>query len=360
MDAGSPVLPTELILRIIECLDVKNVLVLDTRKDVRAKSILAFTRVSRATYPVALRMLYRRCLWIDSSERLRLLLISLEVHTSSIRPMTSTLPLVRLQDCLHALFLAPFKRSLDDLPTAHWIFELFAAMRHSLRRLAIDMPLRSLYPEDDHLNVRPKLRAAFEELTALEEFTSINDELFLSTQEERWTWNHESPVWSKWHSLKHLALYNIDLDNEDFEMLPLLSRLRSLVLVRPDSSEPESWLSLLRKFKQPHLTIFEIDESRSTERSCGLGAVRLEYGSSLDLQSNVDLVPISVPYACACGDHPKEVVEVVKTWVKDRVIDGSLWHKNLLLAAVAQGQQRAWSVHRSLDCQASFSHGSMT
>ena len=100
------------------------------------------------------------------------------------------------------------------------------------------MPLRSLYPSDDPLHVRPVLRRAFEQLVALELFCSVRDELYLDCEEG--PLNAQEPfVWSLyWQKLRTLALYNQDVSTPRFWLgLARLAYLETLVLTRSDGLE---------------------------------------------------------------------------------------------------------------------------
>ena len=109
------------------------------------------------------------------------------------------------------MYLAPFSSdTIDEMAVVANIHSLFrTSIGQNLRRLVIDMPLRSVYPEDPGGPlVRPRLRHAFESLTNLQEFVSVKDELYLAVTEE----TRETPVWSSWKSLRRLSLYNVLLD----------------------------------------------------------------------------------------------------------------------------------------------------
>ncbi|KUI57189.1 hypothetical protein VP1G_04532 [Cytospora mali] len=138
---------------------------------------------------------------------------------------------------LTALYLAPFTRTIDNQPTAIWVRELFCLIHPTLRRLVIDMPLRSLYPADDHLSVRATLREAFAMLRALEEFASVRDELFLDVLEPEWRAGREEEpaVWESWPRLRRLALESVAAEEGFWRGVAALRGLESLVLVRPGS-----------------------------------------------------------------------------------------------------------------------------
>jgi hypothetical protein len=223
-----PQLPFELVLQIVDSLvDFGTIVPVALRiEDSRTRTLYTLLTVSRATHPIAKRHLYTNCLHIDSSNRLRLLLNSL-----SRKPRAQCSLDFRL--CISRLYLAPFTwDSIDDPAVARWIFELFSIISPTLKRLVIDMALRSLDPVQDHLSVRPVLREAFSRLENLEEFTSTRDELYLDVHLTRLI--TEPRVWTYWPRLRKLALYNVDVNSDFAEAVKLLPNLDTLVLTRAD------------------------------------------------------------------------------------------------------------------------------
>jgi len=92
----------------------------------------------------------------------------------------------------------------EEVP--HLTVDILFAVSHSLRRLAIDRPFRSLYPEDEeHLplehRIRPKYRAALESCKKLEELICVQDELFVGDR-------FDFEVWPQLAHLRRLSLYN--------------------------------------------------------------------------------------------------------------------------------------------------------
>ena len=192
-------LPIEIILRVLSSyvIDRPRAILPPVRSE--TKAILAFTLVCYATYAPASRYLREHCVHLASSSRLRDLLVCLE-RPAMVRSLGASTSGIYIT----ALFLAPFGPSLDDLPTAMWVRELFCVVGRSLRRLVVDLPLRSLSPADDHLDVRKALRDAFCRLTVLEEFVSVRDELYCMQRQEVWspgrasTNKDQRPVWKDW------------------------------------------------------------------------------------------------------------------------------------------------------------------
>lgn len=119
--------------------------------------------------------------------------------------------------------------ALNNLTIAMTTRRILLSVAPTLRRLVVDMPLRSLYPEDDRKGVRPVLRQGFEALVNLEEVVSIRDELFLTIVDEA-PYN-DPPIWdARWPKLRRLALYNPSLDFDD-ELWHALARLPDLEMV---------------------------------------------------------------------------------------------------------------------------------
>lgn len=240
-----PKLPLELIFSIIASL-LGDPHIIHNSTQSSTKALLSFTLVCRATYSIATNYLREQCLFIDNDRRLRDLIHTVEstrhrvqgysgVPTDipgslTIQPGSSLRPIA-------SLYLSPFGQTIDNQPTAIWIRELFCLVHPTLRRLVIDIPLRSLSPADDHLNVRKTLREAFSLLTALEEFTCVRDELYLDILEPEWRTERETAVWTLWPKLRKLALYNVDADERFWKSVRSMSALDTVVLTRADGLE---------------------------------------------------------------------------------------------------------------------------
>jgi hypothetical protein len=141
------------------------------------------------------------------------------------------------------MFLAPFSGdTIEEPEVVDDIHRLFDILGNYIRRMVIDMPLRSAYPDRrNRRELRLPLRNAFRQLMAMEEFTTIRDELYLSTTFPRRS-NVEPPVWSRWPNLKRLALYNVDISHDLLLNVGRVRALQTLVLTRPDGMEDLSSL----------------------------------------------------------------------------------------------------------------------
>lgn len=209
-------LPLEIVLHIITCAVPASTDVLLPPDDPITKLLLAFTLVCHETKRVAARSLRQHCVVLSDQTSLSLYLLAIP-QQPQLRTISS-------------LSLAPFPENLDDLPICSWVQELLFYTAETLTKLVIDMPLRSVYPEDDHLAVRSVLRKGFDRLTNLREFVSCRDELYLDVFDME-----GAVVWSQWLKLERLALYNVDADDKFWRHIARLPSLEILALTNPDS-----------------------------------------------------------------------------------------------------------------------------
>ncbi|OGM51157.1 hypothetical protein ABOM_000116 [Aspergillus bombycis] len=236
-----PHIPAEVILHIIECLVPSAHTVAFPPAHPVTQTLISLTLVSSLTHRTAKRLLLKHCLYLDSEKRLDHVLPQL--HTDDGKQEADPM----------GLFLAPFpNNSLEEPQVVKQVGQLSSYVCGNLRRLVIDVPLRYLYPDEDVQGLRKILRASFVRLTKLEEFCSVQDEMYCDTTEH----GTEPPVWSLWPRLKHLALYNQSVEGLGFlQALQRCSNLTHLVLTRPDSlTEPidrglegHKWWSFLKR-----------------------------------------------------------------------------------------------------------------
>lgn len=150
-------LPLEIILQIIDSLvifDNERPIALPAN-DWRTIQLRTWMLVCKATSDYSTRHVYSYCMHINSNRKLMLLARTLSPPTGS-RATTVDTKLVgtyKYIPYITSMFLAPFGRSLDDLPTATWIFELLSLVAPSLISLAFEFPFHTLEPANDHLGV---------------------------------------------------------------------------------------------------------------------------------------------------------------------------------------------------------------
>ncbi|KAF2752897.1 hypothetical protein EJ05DRAFT_505633 [Pseudovirgaria hyperparasitica] len=214
-------------------------------------------------------------------------------------------------------YLAPFDDfNLDDLPTAIWVRELLCHCCGSLRRLVVDVPFRALYPEDDHLGVRNVLHDAFAQLSSLEEFVCVRDELYLDLN----TSLSEPPIWSTWSALRKLALYNVDTESTQFwDSLAGLEHLDTVILTRADSlGSCNPKLAWLTRTHRPIKLIFVNVERDHTY-------MFKPVWKQQDPKNLVDVMSVDVGTAFYGDESP---IELCQDWIKQNAIWGKLWACN--------------------------------
>lgn len=319
----------QLPLQILELI-VQNVLPPGTyvalpASDIATRTLCSCLRLCKATLPLSQRLLYQSSLYIESPWRLKALLRSYE---SSAETTRWSLQSTRKLRASTSLYLSPFHSDvIIDLGTIDDIDRLFRLLSDTLQRLVIDMPLRSIDPDEPSGQlIMPKVRRAFEQLQVLTEFVSVRDELYTSML----LGGIESEVWARWQELEHLALYNCDLDNDLWKKdLCELPSLKTVVLTRPDC--PEEIDDLLRRLGE-QVTIKVINTEHEHDflrREPALLSSR--YASELEdlsrttgLGGNEDKPSLQV----ICLNDPDEeddIIDSCQSWVKDTALDGTLW-----------------------------------
>jgi hypothetical protein len=298
------------------------------------QTLLSLCLLCRATYPSASRLLHTRCLYISSFTKLARLL-------ESLSPDAISSPSPHIPH-LHNLFLAPFPDLLDDLPIAVKTAQLLTLLGPSLRRLVIDMPLRTLYPEDDHDGVRPILRDTFIQLHNLEEFVSTRDELYLDIRDRRGSSTQDSYPWASWPQLRRLALYNADVSS-DTGFWPALFEMReltSLVLTRADGLTEcdirRSWIEWVTsseaikvgererrvRKRTPCLTI-QLVNVEGCQYPWPLGIVEADNSDQVK-QLGFLIRESSLP----CSDYEHDdIIDMCQTWVCRMALIGKLWEE---------------------------------
>lgn len=279
-----PFLPLEIVLHIIECLrPERNNTVLPPSHEI-TKTLLSARLVCHAVNSTAVKILHQHAMYIGTNEQAQVL--SANLMDSTLKPgisnafkslwsdfdtvtnlVLSLFPYPDEDEGTHKRPAAQITANqvqrdnlddesdsqsdaeiispLNDMPTALALRDILLTAVPSLRSLVINIPLRSLYPEDDHHFVRPIIRQGFEGLTNLEEFCSIQDELYLDV------FHGQDPVWADyWPKLRRLQLYNpmIDADSGIWTHMARLPSLETVVFVRADPGDldmlnlKEMWL----------------------------------------------------------------------------------------------------------------------
>jgi hypothetical protein len=326
MDTIPPYLPVEILDRIIWFTVPDHNYLAYPASHTTTKILVAFLTVSKATGRAAKTLLYTHCLYIDTPWRLNSLL------TASLTKPSPSISVSYIQ----SLYLAPFPgRTIRDRKIISQIAELFTLLGPSLKRLVINMPLRSHYPMEDTVErLRPILRKGFEQLVHLEEFSSVRDELYLAY------WNSEVadvpyPVdnlddedgfehwlddfmFERWPQLRCLALYNRMLHYSFRQAIGRMPMLERVVLSRPDVDEGflnGTWpwyMSCYRDWVQ--ITFVE-----ATDDASHTGTRKMTFENlASDKQPNAWKYKLFV-------DKGEDPISSVQNWSLQRMLDGSIW-----------------------------------
>ena len=344
---GPSELPLEIVEMIIASIPQDEETVAFEQSSSVTRTLFSCLTLCKATIARTQRLLYQRCLYIDSPERLRSLTNSYARSTSFGLTTDSKIK------ASTALYLEPFAdhadwkphddaESYDDFEVpivderqaqtvGNDVQELFTVLSQSLARLVIKMPLRNLMPEGDNtLPISATLHHAFEQLKVIEEFTSTLDELYLNTSVV-----HDPPVWREWRFLRRLALYNVVADADFFQDLRQLPLLQTVVLTRLDRDE-DSHLGDLAKTLQPTASVVLVNTYRDhfftpagppSQDEVQILANRMNRAPEDSSDASVQYGALKVVCVGAFGVSAKgdDDIEICQTWIRDEALCGTLW-----------------------------------
>ncbi|KAF2738618.1 hypothetical protein EJ04DRAFT_41508 [Polyplosphaeria fusca] len=293
-------LPIELVLNVVTCCLPNNDEIL-IPSDPVTKTLVSFTLVCKETRRLANRYLRERCIYLDDDKRL-----------SSLLLQVPTRPDLRK---IEWVFLAPFNESIDDQPTSTWVRELLFYTSATLRRLVVDIPFRSLYPENDHLDVRRILREGFKRLECIEEFVSVQDELYLN----EWP---DTPVWANWPKLKRLALYNVMADDMFWESVAKSQQLDTVVLTRADSLRDANMKEEYRKHTARPLKVLIVNVQDDQVRFGNM--IRFNW-DIVDREKRMTIMLTNVEYSFEYTNM--DVREACWKWIRIEAERGTLWSR---------------------------------
>ncbi|KAK1962169.1 hypothetical protein LY78DRAFT_661464 [Colletotrichum sublineola] len=307
-------LPPELIMHIIESLLPPNEAAILPASHSATRALVNLTLVSRSMYDFTTRLLRRRCMHVDSTRRLSLLLLSI------LSPPLMSLPSTLSLKCITSLYISPFGKSLDDKPTAMWVRELFCEVSDTLKRLVVDMPFGSLSGYDDHLDVRPTLTDGFQRLSKLEELVCLRDYPALTFMSRTFTVN----CWSLWPKLRRAVLFKAPVGSHCFWYdTANTASLEQVVLVRPldlgTANIKGDYRGVLQKFD--HLVPRRLKIVLADVES-DLADVQTADWAKHDPEGLVVVEKYHIPTSFY-GDEG--VDELCCGWVKTAALNGSIW-----------------------------------
>lgn len=295
-------LPPELILHVIEGLLPNGRAILPASSSA-TKTLLSFTLVSISTHELSTRLLRERCMHLDSSWRLSLVLLTMSA------PRLSTLPSVLPLKCITSLYLSPYGKHLDEQPMALWIRELLCEVCGSLRRLVIDWPMNTLPPWDDHLNVIPTLADGLHRLAKLEELVVLRNYPYLITN------------WTILKSLRRVVLFDAHVDT--FLLWRDIFNCRSLeqvVFVRPAVVE----LAYVKEKAQDFLSAATSKRLKVTLANVEneMPEVVTTRWAEYDPENRMTVEKYYIPTSFY-GDDDTSIV--CCDWVEEAALRGSIW-----------------------------------
>ena len=226
-----------------------------------------------------------------------------------------------------SLYLSPFpSEGITAMDTVENVQTLFELLSHTLRRLVIDMPLRSVDPEEPSGYLAMQcLRRGFEQLQNLEEFVSVRDELYTSTSVPCTA----PQAWTFWPNLKRLALYNVLIDDSFWNDLSKLPSLESLVLTRPDGTEELDTLVARLEDSTRVLIVNTADEHHLVLRRNGdwfsrkyASAVEAPDGSANSTAENGEAI---LEIVFVNKEDGLDDIEACQDWVKRHGLLAKLW-----------------------------------
>ncbi|KAF1995112.1 hypothetical protein P154DRAFT_417819, partial [Amniculicola lignicola CBS 123094] len=288
-------LPIELVLMVMTCLLPSNEHAILPRSDPITKTLLSFTLVCHETQRLANRYLLKHCVHLASARQISYF----QLAGPQFRAVTSA-------------FLAPFHQTIDNGPIAIQLRTFLQNNSSSLKRLVLDIPFRSLYPWDDHSDVRPTLRHGFGSLNSLEECINIRDEIFLATIFP----DRGAPIWTCWTKLRRLAVYNANADGDFWRSVALMPALEMLVLTRADAlQETNMKCAYFSHTKRPLKVLIVDGESQQFI----VQRVWWPEWETADPEGRMTIMMYPVP---GSGDDP---IGASQAWIKREGQRGTLW-----------------------------------
>jgi hypothetical protein len=222
---------------------------------------------------------------------------------------------------------------VDNLPTAHWVRDVFGYTSDTLKRLIVDIPFGSLPPWNDHLNVGPVLHEGFEKLTNLEEFVCTRDAVRLGYTDE---WREDGGVRSviyNWPKLRRLAL-NRPLCNVQFwECMADLRDLRNVVLT-PAMTIIHRDFDLKKVYlERTHSTLgVVLADLRAHKQDARQDPAEPATASDAPAEERLQLMLYKIPMP-----KRKSFLDTHSQWLMTTALDGELWDLEAMpLASAAE------------------------
>lgn len=307
---NKPALPLELIYQIMDYSLPENPNELLPASDIRTKTLLAFTRVCRATYSLASTYLMRHCVYLDSRIRLARFLDALE--RSAATPTGRD----RFNN-VTAMYLALFSGG-DDTTIVMQTRALLRGLHGTLRRLVVDIPMFGREPEIPYGTIRAPLREAFAMLAELEELVCLQRDLYLSIFRPHPA--EEPVVWAMWPKIRRVSLSYPDLASGFWRSVASMPKLDSLVLARPVGFDDNRIKAEFFQHADRPIKVVLVNVSAEqpdiTQRRDWEG---------VDPEGKMQILLYDVPTSFYGDESPGGLC---RDWIKRSALDGTLWGWN--------------------------------
>ncbi|KAL4818896.1 hypothetical protein BDW67DRAFT_156209, partial [Aspergillus spinulosporus] len=348
-------LPPELILLIIEALIPSKSRIFPPEHPV-TRTLLSLSLTCKLTYPLARKLLFTHCLYLNSGKRIENALNQSQL-CRFVRYGTAGVDKGKWAKSLFLAFPSAVTISLNS--TDRQIDRLLSLFSTSIRCLIIDLPLRHLYSNiTENRSAQNVMYGAISRLKAVEEFCYLRDGLGTAPYRQTWLSRLDISAWSLgvtlvWPRLRRLALCNPEFDHLLIGTLQQSPNLTHLALTCPSRMESlytdpavqslavAQTLSHLQRvlilqgdgpleithpwdFWESRMVTQHVD--RGNWEQCFLGklmvAVQTAARSGSGVQFRPELVYINEPRT---GPFDAEDYATFQEWTGARALDGTLW-----------------------------------
>lgn len=293
------------------------------------KTLLSLSYSSRVTHSFANPLLYRHCLYIDTISGTKRLNEALKTIPNHPQLLVN----YQITSLYLSLDIESFSTSAytnNGFKYCH-IPSLLKSLQGTLSRFILDVPLWKLWLNDDCLGFREQLRDAFERLTSLEIFCSVQENLDLTANNDEQDSEllagtvalEETPVWSMWPKLKVLALFG---GNPIMSYLAKLQHIETVIITRPEELEIHDNFDSIDRFwrrcaanEQRGLDIIVINTEGGHQNSNFVSRFRDKNGRGIAVKG----FDVLTSYY---GDEDDD--EACQTWIKRNMLSGQqfeLW-----------------------------------
>ncbi|KAF1809913.1 hypothetical protein P152DRAFT_143240 [Eremomyces bilateralis CBS 781.70] len=320
-EPGKMRLPPEILMQIIESIAPSSHSVILPATHPTTKAWLAWSLVCHATSSVAVNLLRKHCVYLDSQKRLGDFVKAIlpGSHLPSVPapahwPLHPFLPLPGHWN-VTAIYLAPEGTSMSAI-IGRWIRYLCYSVYGTLRRLVVNLPSPIAFPLENSIGHHPVIWEGFDQLSQLEEFVSLRDDLYFP--DRNWSRWLRYPTWTYWPKLKRLALYNLDANFKFWQEMAGLEMLEQLVLARTSSMVQRiSFTSYTGLTTRPLKVVLANVESEQPQ-----GLLEALEPPWVEQATPLDVMVYDIPTSFYGDEEPGELCQ---SWATSHAVQGTIW-----------------------------------